>query len=114
MKRVILGLTQEISVMGSLGKEYTVIARIDTGATASSIDAVLAEKWGLGPVMKTKIIKSASGVRSRPVVKVKIKLHSLLLEEYFNLADRAHMTYQVLLGQNILKKGNFLIDPRRV
>ena len=38
-------------------------------------------------------------------------LKGIILEEEFTLADRSHMTYRILLGQNILKKGNFLIDP---
>ena len=31
----------------------------------------------------------------------------------FNLNDRSQMEYPVLIGQNILEKGGFLIDPRQ-
>ena len=42
-----------------------------------------------------------------------IKMNGLVIEAEFTLADRAHMNYPLLIGQNILKKGNFLIDPNK-
>ena len=33
------------------------------------------------------------------------------LEGDFTLANRSHMTYALLIGQNILKAGHFLVDP---
>jgi len=109
--KIILGLIEEIVVIGK--KEEKVIARIDTGATASSIDIYLASKLQLGPITNTKVVKSASGVKKRPILKAKIKLDGEIIEAEFTLADRSHMTYPVLIGQNILKNGNFLIDPRK-
>ncbi|MBN2141880.1 ATP-dependent zinc protease, partial [Candidatus Woesearchaeota archaeon] len=40
----------------------------------------------------------------------KIVLGGKEIESKFTLADRSHMKYPVLIGQNILRK-NFLIDP---
>lgn len=111
-KRIILGLTEKIIVIGP-DKEEKVIARIDSGATASSIDLKLSAKLGLGPITRTKIVKSASGIKRRPIIIVKVKINGDILEEEFTLADRVHMTYPVLIGQNILKKGKFLIDPNK-
>ena len=105
-ERVVLGLTESILV----GK-LEVIARIDTGATSSSIDKALVDKLNLGPVITSKIIKSASGIKERPVIKATIKLKNIEIEDEFTVADRSHMTYPVLIGQPILKKGQFLIDP---
>lgn len=113
-EKVILGLIEPVTVIGKAGKEFKVLARIDTGATSSSIDSVLANSLELAPSTVSKIIKSALGIKKRPVVKIKIKMDGLLLEEDFNVADRSHMTYALLIGQNILKKGNFLIDPHKV
>lgn len=110
--RVILGLTEKITVIG-LKDEKEVIARIDTGATASSMDLSLAAGLKLGPVTKSRIVKSASGVKRRPIIKARVKVGGQIIEEEFTLADRSHMTYPVLIGQNILKKGNFLIDPNK-
>ena len=113
MERVILGLTEQVTIIGKDG-EKQVTARIDTGATASSIDISLAEGLGLNASEdRYKIVKSASGTKKRPVAKVKIKLDGSIIEEDFTLADRSHMTYPLLIGQNILKKGNFLIDPNK-
>ena len=109
--KVILGLIEHVTVYGSKGREADVLARIDTGATSSSIDYTLAGELQLGPVISSKVVKSASGIKKRPTIKVKIMLKETRLEEEFTLADRSHMTYRILLGQNILKKGNFLIDP---
>ncbi|MDP3640254.1 MAG: RimK/LysX family protein [Nanoarchaeota archaeon] len=111
MKRVVLSLTEQVTLLGRT--EEQVRARIDTGATSSSLDAQLAERLGLTPGDRSKIVKSASGVKKRPVITVKLLLQNSSLEEEFTLADRSHMTYPVLIGQNILRKGNFLVDPQK-
>jgi hypothetical protein len=112
-ERIVLGLTEEVTIIGTNDKEEKVTARVDSGATMSSIDMELASKLELGPVVKSKIVKSASGIKTRPVLKAKIRINKSTLEEEFSLADRSHMTYNVLIGQNILKEGNFLIDPNK-
>ena len=111
MKKVILGLTEKITVIGE--KKETVVARIDTGATSSSIDYTLAAKLKLGPITKSKTVKSALGTLKRPVIHAKIKIYDAVVEAEFSLADRSHLKYSVLIGQNILKTGNFLIDPNK-
>ncbi len=111
--KVVLGLIEHVTIQGNNGKEITVTARVDTGATSSSIDYSLASELQLGPVLRSKIVKSAAGIKKRPTVKVTVALKGISIEEEFTVADRSHMTYRMLLGQNILKKGNFLIDPLR-
>lgn len=110
-KRIIIGLTEKIKV-NSHDKEKTLIARIDTGATTSSIDMRLASELRLGPVVITKLVKSAHGKTIRPVIIAEITLAGKKLKGKFTIADRSHMKYKVLVGQNILKKG-FLIDPMK-
>jgi hypothetical protein len=109
-ERVVLGLIEDI-VLVSNNQEEKVTARIDTGATTSSIDLHLAEKLGLEITKKEKIVKSASGIEKRHMVFAQVKIGNLLIEDYFTLADRHHMTYSVLIGQNILKQGEFIVDP---
>tara|TARA_Y100000310_G_scaffold155067_1_gene154547 strand:- start:1825 stop:2166 length:342 start_codon:yes stop_codon:yes gene_type:complete len=113
MERVTLGLTEQVTIIGNNGEEEPVTARIDTGATASSIDSSMAKKLELKQIERFKIVKSASGTKRRPIVMIKIKMNGLVIEDEFTLADRSHMTYPLLIGQNILKKGNFLIDPNK-
>ncbi len=113
MSKTILGLTAKVTLRGPSGKEEKTLARIDTGATKSSLDSSLAEKIDIIASAKTKVVRSASGVKRRPLVVVKIRLGPHFMQEEFTLAERSHMTYPVLIGQNILKKGDFLIDPQR-
>jgi len=111
MKKVIIGLTTRIMIFGKKGKKE-VIARVDTGATKSSIDKELAKELDLGPALKHAKVKSAHGVRYRPVITVEILIAGEMREAEFTVAEREHMKYRVLIGQNILVKG-FLIDPSK-
>lgn len=111
--KVVLGLTEEVTLIGS-DKRERVVARIDTGATASSIDFNLAAKLHLGPITRSKVVKSASGIKKRPIIRAKVQMDGEVIEEEFSLADRSHMTYPLLIGQNILRKGPFLIDPHKM
>ena len=108
--RPILGLTEKVTIYGAQRAEE-VVARIDTGATSSSIDRSLAEKLNVVELKKSKIIKSASGINRRSVVHGKILIKGIQLDGEFTIANRSHMTYPLLIGQNFLKKGRFLIDP---
>ncbi len=107
--KVVIGLTERISVQNSNGKK-AVFAKIDTGATNSSLDTDLAKNLKLGPIIKSKYVKSAHGSMVRPVVEATITLAGKTITAEFTLADRKHLKYAVLVGQNILKHG-FLIDP---
>ena len=109
--RDILGLIEQVILLGSNGNEHKLIARIDSGAITSSIDSNLAEKLELGPTIKSKVVKSASGVEKRAIVEAQVRINGLIMKNEFTIADRSHMTYPMLIGQNILKQGKFLIDP---
>lgn len=111
MAKAVLGLIEEIAVFGI--KKEQLRARIDTGATSSSMDITLAARLGLVHTSRTKVVKSASGVKRRPTAHAKVQIDGEIIEAEFTLADRSHMTYPMLIGQNILKKGHFLIDPRK-
>ena len=109
MEKITLGLTEKIVIYGH-DEPHPVISKIDTGATKSSIDLNLALNLKLGPVVESRIVKSAHGNKLRPVVDVDILLGDKKVRAKFTLADRSHMKYKVLIGINILKSG-FLIDP---
>ncbi|MBN1385718.1 ATP-dependent zinc protease [Candidatus Woesearchaeota archaeon] len=110
-KHNIVGLIERVRIFGAK-KDCYEIARIDTGATKSSIDTSLAAELGVGPITKTKLVKSASGKSIRPVVDVKVRIGKKNYHGEFTVADRSHMRYRVLIGQNILTQG-FLVDPQR-
>lgn len=109
--RTIVGLVEEV-LLHHDGRKDTVVARIDSGAERSSVDVELASKLQLGPVVASRVVKSANGAKLRPIVKVEVDICGKRVTETFSLSDRTHMKYKVLIGQNILKKG-FLIDPNK-
>lgn len=111
-KRPVLGLTTPVQIRSN-NKEEKITARVDTGATSSSIDTSLALALNLGPALKSRVVKSASGVKERPIIKAEVNINGSIIEAEFTVADRKHMTYKMLIGQNILKQGNFLIDPHK-
>lgn len=108
--KITIGLTEKITF---LPQNITVVARIDTGATKSSLDSALAHELKLTSIDK-RTVKSAEGKSVRPIVQAKIKFAEKIITAKFTVADRKHMKYCVLVGQNILKKGGFLIDPDKV
>ena len=110
--KILVGLTEKIVLTSNNGSDKTVVAKIDTGATRSSIDIKLASKLNLGPVIKSKVIKSAHGNKLRPILEAEIVLAEKKIKAEFTLADRGHMKYAVLIGVNILKYG-FLVDPSK-
>jgi hypothetical protein len=112
-KRVVVGLTEKVTVIGKNGKKKIVAARIDTGATKSSIHTEIAAALKLGPIIEQTFVKSAAGSESRPVLIAEIKIRNKSVKSKFTVAQREHMTYKVLIGQNILKKHKFLIDPTK-
>ncbi len=111
MEKKIIGLTTRVVIFGKQGKKE-VVARVDTGATKSSIDKALASELDLGPALTHTRVKSVHGVRYRPVLTADILIAGELRHAEFNIAEREHMKYKVLIGQNILKRG-FLIDPSK-
>ncbi|MFH1591373.1 MAG: RimK/LysX family protein [archaeon] len=108
-EKIVIGKTEWVTITGKDDKTK-IIGRIDTGATKSSIDTRLAAKLILGPVKRTKIVKSAHGSSVRPIVEASISIRDQDIIGEFSLADRTHMKYKVLIGLDILAH-NFLIDP---
>ena len=108
--KIVIGLVEPVILTARNGEKKKIMAKIDTGATKSSIDINLASQLKLGPIIKSKLVKSASGNKVRPVIESEIELADRKAKEEFTLADRWHMKYRVLIGQNILKHG-YLIDP---
>lgn len=108
--KTIIGLVEKVTVFGK-DKEKEIAARIDTGATKGSIDAKLAAELLLGPIHKHKVVRSAHGRTLRPVVKIKVNLAGREIESNVTIADRSHMKYKMLIGQDMLE--GFLIDPSK-
>ena len=102
-------------------------ARIDTGATTSSLDARDIETFERDgddwvrfkikdpesedlyevekPIIRrVKIIQASSEEADRrPVIELQLQIGPIKLIEEFNLEDRAHLNYELLIGRNVLR-----------
>lgn len=107
--KTILGLVEEVEFKSD-GLVRHIMAKIDTGATSSSIDMRLASELRLGPVIESRMVNSAHGSKLRPVVEIDLVIKGRHLKAKFTIADRSHLRYHVLIGLNILKQG-FVIVP---
>ncbi len=111
MKKTRVGFIETVIIKGPEG-ERAFLARIDTGAARNSMDLDIAKKLGIKSILKHTVVKSASGVKSRPVMKAKLRIAGRKIRASFTIAERAHMRYPVLIGRKTLKKG-FIIDPEK-
>lgn len=109
-EKIVLGFYEKIMLKGKESEAEEIIARIDTGATKSSLDLLVASKHKLGPILRTKYVKNANGNKLRPIIEAEIEIAGKKIVGEFTLADRSHMKFPVLIGQDILKQG-FIIDP---
>ncbi|MBU7586331.1 MAG: ATP-dependent zinc protease [Nostoc sp. TH1S01] len=134
---------QEIQTVGWVekikipGVEKEVKAKLDTGATTTSIDAEIleqpkkdSESGGMikfrfqgrkdnteifeRPIVRWVQIKSREGADiRRPVVRMKFCVAGRWVEEEVNLADREDFNYPVLIGRNMLKQSKLAVDSSR-
>jgi hypothetical protein len=100
-------------------------ARIDTGATRSSLDArelkvqnniaefKLPKKYSnlplRLPVIEWQNIRSADFIERRPVVEITLCMGPKLIRTHVTLNDRSKVKYPLIVGRNILKD-NFIVD----
>jgi len=106
-KRLKIGLIETVVLENN--KKYQ--AKIDTGADSSSIDESILKFFPEKKTISYKIIKSALGRVRRPVKMLEIELQGKKFNEKFTISNRKDLKYKVLIGQDILKKEGFLIDP---
>ena len=103
-------------------------ARVDTGATVSSLDArelhiqgeiaefKLPGKHGdtklRVPIVDWHHVRSPGGIQKRPVIEIELCIGSKKIRTRVNLTDRSMVKYPLILGRSILKEG-FVVDVRR-
>jgi len=103
----VVGFYEDISIQGKI-----IRAKIDTGASTSSISAVLANSLETGPVVKRTTVVNSYGSAVRPVIKLDVEIAGKKITASFNIAIRQHLRYPILIGKNILRKG-FIVDPKK-
>lgn len=107
-----LGAVEEVKVLDVQGDKVPVLAKIDTGAWASSIDKATAQDLGLmgkGKILWHKKAISALGEEVRPVINVTLWLAGRRIKAPMSVADRGSLTYKMILGRTELE--GFLVNP---
>lgn len=125
---LVLGAIENVNI-ADIKQSFT--ARIDTGATTSSLNAVDLQEferngsqwvrfhlvnqnantddgkleWITAPVIRNVKIRQAAAddAERRPVVELWVKLGAINEKVQFTLADRSHMTHSVLLGREFIQ-----------
>ena len=125
---IILGAIENVEI-ADIKQVFT--ARIDTGATTSSLNAVDLQEferngtqwvrfhlvaqnkkaetdeleWITAPVIRNVKIRQSTNEEAerRPVVELWIKLGAIQEKVQFTLADRSHMTHSILLGREFIQ-----------
>jgi RimK family alpha-L-glutamate ligase len=107
-----IGYIEDVVVSGTRDSQK-VMAKSDTGATRTSIDAGLAAAIGTGPIKDIVTVKSGSlkGGKSRPVVDLVVGVGGTQHTVTASVEDRSHMDFPLLLGRDILK--HYHVDVRQ-
>jgi hypothetical protein len=124
-RKITLSRAEEVIL---LPWDIRLLARIDTGATVTSLDARglkidgdvaefrLPEEYGGAllrlPVVAWRHVRSSKGRESRPVVEVDLCIASKRLRVKANLNDRSMVKYPIILGRNALKD-YFIVDVNK-
>jgi len=114
IQKKVIRLVQRVTVAGPGGEE-SVRAKVDTGADRTTVDEGLASRLNLVPTgSKVTIKASAAGKRvERPLVIADVTLAGKAFRLRVGVADRSQMRFSVIIGRDILRSGDFLIDPSR-
>jgi len=108
----LIGTTETVRIVGPAGRSTEVEARIDTGATGSSIDDDLAEDLGFDlENADTVEVSSSLGTEERPVVEGTIRIAGQLKEARLNVTDREERSTQVLIGRRDLVGLQIVVGP---
>lgn len=119
------------------GVEKEIKAKLDTGATTTSINAEILEKpdedsesggmikfrftngegvkqdFELPIVRWVRIESRKADYIKRPVVRMKLCVAGQWIEEEVNLAERDDFNYPVLIGRNMLEKGGLVVNSSK-
>lgn len=108
----ILGIEEQVIVFDREGKQFPLLAKVDTGAYRTAIDENIARKLGIDkPVIAQKSVQGALGKQTRPIVSLSVLLRKKRIITEASLIDRSHMKYDIILGRRDLK--GFFVNPNK-
>jgi hypothetical protein len=110
----IVRLVARVLIAGPGGEE-SVRAKVDTGADRTTVSSELARRLKLSPTGSKVTVKVSAGSQKveRPLVDAAITLKGRTFKLKVGVADRSLMRFGVIIGRDILRSGDFLIDPSR-
>jgi hypothetical protein len=110
----VVRLVARVLIAGPGGEE-SVRAKVDTGADRTTVSNELARRLKLSPTGSKVTVKVSAGSQKveRPLVDAAITLKGRTFKLKVGVADRSLMKYGVIIGRDILRSGDFLIDPSR-
>jgi len=111
-KAKVLGLTEDVVVVGADKSHHEVLAKIDTGADRSSIDEALAKELGLlteKNIVYYEHYRSALGRKKRAIINLIYYLKGKKIKSFISVADRSNLRSKFLIGKRDLR--GFIIRP---
>ncbi|MCE9643211.1 MAG: RimK/LysX family protein [Candidatus Andersenbacteria bacterium] len=109
----VLGIEEEVIIFDHEGRQYPVLAKIDTGAYRTTIDENLAIRLGINsPVIIHKGVRGALGRQTRPVISLEMSLRNRNIKTHASLIDRSHMKYDMIIGRRDMK--GFYVNPSKI
>lgn len=120
-----IGSEESVTFVTLRGRQLT--GKVDSGATTSCLHAKEVSVQGsqvsfvcpelsdnaivLDCEGQQNISSADGGETARPVIRLDVEVAGQLIRGVqFNLNDRSHMDSAVLIGQNLIKAGGFVID----
>lgn len=108
-----IGEQELVRITGPNGRTVEAVARIDTGASASSLDTAIAEDLGFDlDGADTVTVGSSLGREERPVVHGALQLAGTPAAARFTVTDRSERSNPVLLGRTELTGLQVVVGQR--
>lgn len=108
----ILCIEEQVILFDREGKQFPVLAKVDTGAYRTTIDEKIARKLGVDkPILIHKDVRGALGRQTRPIIALSLLLRKKHISTEVSLIDRSHMKYDMILGRRDLK--GFFVNPSK-
>ncbi len=110
---IVLGIEEEVILLDKDGKQFPLLAKVDTGAYRTTVCESVARKLGIDkPVVGHKTIRGALGRQTRPLVAISMILRKKLIATEASIIDRSHMNYDMIIGRRDLK--GFFVNPSKL
>lgn len=106
----VLGDRETVVVLTDKGP-VTIVAKIDTGADYSAIDATLAQSLGLRTNSLMRRVTNAQGTQLRNTADIDFSVGNRQISTIVSIADRSQLSTEMIIGRSEMQ--GFTVDPNR-